>query len=64
MSERCEIDPGAIDAVIFDLDGVITRTASVHEAAWERLYRANRGRIGSDPDALEVGMKLVIPTRR
>ncbi len=38
MSERYEIDPGAIDAVIFDLDGVITRTASVHEAAWERLF--------------------------
>ena len=27
-----------IDAVIFDLDGVITKTASVHEAAWATLF--------------------------
>ncbi len=27
-----------LDAVIFDLDGVITKTASVHAAAWERLF--------------------------
>lgn len=26
------------DAVIFDLDGVITRTAKVHAAAWKRLF--------------------------
>lgn len=28
------------DAVIFDLDGVITDTASVHRAAWESLFDA------------------------
>ena len=33
-----EIDVAAIDAVIFDLDGVITKTASVHEAAWAELF--------------------------
>jgi beta-phosphoglucomutase family hydrolase len=27
-----------IDAVIFDLDGVITKTASVHEASWAALF--------------------------
>ncbi|HSN57671.1 MAG TPA: hypothetical protein VLT32_23585, partial [Candidatus Sulfomarinibacteraceae bacterium] len=27
-------------AVIFDLDGVITRTASVHAAAWKSLFDA------------------------
>jgi trehalose-phosphatase len=27
-----------LDAVIFDLDGVVTDTASVHEAAWKRLF--------------------------
>ena len=32
------IDTEQIDAVVFDLDGVITKTASVHEAAWERLF--------------------------
>jgi beta-phosphoglucomutase family hydrolase len=26
------------DAVLFDLDGVLTRTASVHAAAWKRLF--------------------------
>lgn len=26
------------DAVIFDLDGVVTDTASVHRAAWQRLF--------------------------
>lgn len=27
-----------IDAAIFDLDGVVTRTARVHAAAWKRLF--------------------------
>lgn len=26
------------DAVIFDLDGVVTRTARVHAAAWKQLF--------------------------
>src|SRR5690606_13818724 len=26
------------DAVLFDLDGVLTRTADVHAAAWKRLF--------------------------
>ena len=26
------------DAVLFDLDGVITRTAKVHAASWKRLF--------------------------
>jgi beta-phosphoglucomutase-like phosphatase (HAD superfamily) len=26
------------DAVLFDLDGVLTRTASVHAAAWKKLF--------------------------
>lgn len=28
------------DAALFDLDGVVTRTAQVHAAAWERLFNA------------------------
>ena len=31
-------DLGPLDAVVFDTDGVITRTASVHRAAWKRLF--------------------------
>ncbi|MCL4504344.1 MAG: hydrolase, partial [Deltaproteobacteria bacterium] len=26
------------DAVIFDLDGVITKTAALHAAAWKKLF--------------------------
>lgn len=29
-----------LDALIFDLDGVITQTAAVHAAAWKRLFDA------------------------
>ncbi|ADO69670.1 trehalose-phosphatase [Stigmatella aurantiaca] len=29
-----------LDAVLFDLDGVVTRTARVHAAAWKRLFDA------------------------
>jgi len=32
------IDPSSFDAVIFDLDGVITDTASVHQSAWRQLF--------------------------
>ena len=32
------IDADRIDAVVFDLDGVITRTAVVHAAAWTQLF--------------------------
>lgn len=32
------IPPRAFRAVIFDLDGIVTRTARVHAAAWKRLF--------------------------
>ena len=32
------LDLDGFDAAIFDLDGVITDTASVHRAAWKRLF--------------------------
>jgi alpha,alpha-trehalase len=32
------IDLARFDAFLFDLDGVITRTASLHAAAWKRLF--------------------------
>ena len=34
------IDLVAFDGAAFDLDGVITRTATVHAAAWKRLFDA------------------------
>ncbi len=33
-----EIDLREIEALLFDLDGVVTRTAAVHAAAWKRLF--------------------------
>ena len=38
MTGSYVVDVDAIDAVIFDLDGVITKTASVHQAAWAELF--------------------------
>src|SRR5689334_20301611 len=32
------IDAARYDAVVFDLDGVVTDTASVHSRAWRRLF--------------------------
>lgn len=34
------LSPQDYDAVLFDLDGVLTRTASVHAAAWKKLFDA------------------------
>ena len=34
------LSPRDYDAVLFDLDGVLTKTASVHAAAWEKLFNA------------------------
>ncbi len=34
----CALSPRDYDAVLFDLDGVLTDTASVHAAAWKRLF--------------------------
>jgi beta-phosphoglucomutase family hydrolase len=34
------LDPAGFDAVIFDLDGVITNTARVHAAAWKQVFDA------------------------
>lgn len=38
MPTRSPIRLGEFDAFIFDLDGVVTRTARVHARAWKRLF--------------------------
>ena len=35
---RLSLDADTFDAVIFDLDGVVTKTARVHAASWKRLF--------------------------
>lgn len=37
-SAAVSLSPRDYDAVLFDLDGVLTRTARVHGAAWKRLF--------------------------
>jgi alpha,alpha-trehalase len=36
--DRPVLDLGRVDAVVFDTDGVLTDTASVHAAAWKLLF--------------------------
>jgi len=38
VSPRVTLSPRDFDAVIFDMDGVVTKTAVVHEAAWKQLF--------------------------
>ncbi len=38
MSPLVTISKKEFDAVIFDMDGVVTKTATVHAAAWKRLF--------------------------
>lgn len=43
------ITPDRFDAVLFDLDGVLTRTASLHATAWAELFDGYLRSV--DPDA-------------
>jgi beta-phosphoglucomutase family hydrolase len=38
FQEKHSVSPGEYEAWLFDLDGVITDTASVHAAAWKRTF--------------------------
>jgi len=38
MSEETNSSPHSFDAVIFDLDGVVTKTAVVHAASWKAMF--------------------------
>ncbi|MFO7765615.1 MAG: trehalose-phosphatase [Pelovirga sp.] len=37
-ADRHMISPDKFDAVIFDMDGVVTQTAHVHAAAWKKMF--------------------------
>jgi len=39
------IHRSAVDAAVFDMDGVVTRTATVHAAAWTALFDAYLGEV-------------------
>ena len=38
MTRPAVIDTASVGAVLFDMDGVLTDTASVHFAAWSHLF--------------------------
>jgi len=46
--EPVRISRSRYDAVIFDMDGVITRTARVHAAAWKALFDEYREQTGGN----------------
>lgn len=52
------IDPGRFDAVIFDMDGVITDTAGLHAEAWKLLFddvlRQHAWRTGTNFSSFDV----------
>ena len=37
---KVSLSPQKFAAVIFDMDGVVTRTAHVHAAAWKKMFDA------------------------
>jgi alpha,alpha-trehalase len=39
-----------IEAVLFDLDGVVTRTAAIHARAWQRLFHEFLAGLDGDPE--------------
>ncbi len=52
-ADRHTISPEQFDAVIFDMDGVVTRTAHVHAAAWKKMfdeYLAKRAQNSGEDD--------------
>ena len=36
--DKMQINPSEIHAVIFDMDGVVTDTATIHAAAWKQMF--------------------------
>jgi beta-phosphoglucomutase-like phosphatase (HAD superfamily) len=63
------LSPRDYDAVLFDLDGVLTRTASVHAAAWKKLFAAFLERRAADmgepfvPFGIGAGTKVRVARR-
>ena len=58
------LSPRDYDAVLFDLDGVLTPTASVHAAAWKKLFDAFLARRAADAGEAFVPFDLEADYRR
>ena len=66
---RVVLDVRDFDAAIFDMDGVVTQTATVHAEAWKRLFdeylaeRVKRGRSGFEPFDIDVDYRGYVDGR-
>lgn len=49
MSRKTKLDLVGVDAVLLDLDGVITPTADIHRRAWAELFTELFTRMGIEP---------------
>jgi beta-phosphoglucomutase family hydrolase len=58
------LSPRDFDAVLFDLDGVLTKTASVHAAAWKRLFDGFLERRAADAGEPFVPFDIEVDYRR
>jgi beta-phosphoglucomutase family hydrolase len=58
------LSPRDYDAVLFDLDGVLTRTASVHAAAWKGLFDRFHEQRAADTDEAFVAFDIDADYRR
>ena len=56
--------PQDYDAFLFDLDGVLTKTARVHAAAWKKLFDAFLQRRAADKNEAFVPFSIDIDYRR
>jgi beta-phosphoglucomutase family hydrolase len=70
LSPRTEIAWERYDAVLFDLDGVLTDTAGVHAGCWKRTFdeylgrRADRTGTHVDPFDVESDYRLYVDGKR
>jgi beta-phosphoglucomutase family hydrolase len=64
ISPVVTLSPRDYDAVFFDLDGVLTRTASVHAAAWKKLFDGFLERRAADTSAAFVPFDIDADYRR
>ena len=60
--------PDRVRGCLFDMDGVLTRTATVHAAAWKRMFdeflRARAERTGTPLGTVKAWIKRGMGTLR
>jgi beta-phosphoglucomutase-like phosphatase (HAD superfamily) len=61
--------PGRVDAVLFDMDGVLTSTAKIHAASWKATFDAFLAGLGGEatgplrPFDVDTDYKLYVDGR-